>query len=278
MTSEALASVLPLITAGDLIVGQVLTCPLSGKTAMVVAGGLQVAGTITTDPTVAMQHVTGVVTPRDNGWIFWKLNDPDRGFNKPLEHVRVAWHSRQLPTTVRTSATHPLRINTFTIPWGTGKVGLTFCPGKKGDAIYGGAWNRDLEQDLAVIRAWGADAVVTLLEEHEFVLLGVPDLPEVMTKQPFQWFCLPIRDSDIPDERFEIAWPEVFRKVENILKMGGGVVIHCRGGLGRSGLVAARLLVEEGMTPDEAILLVRRVRPGAIETWEQESYVRELLS
>lgn len=276
MTNETRDSVLPLITAGDLIVGQVLTCPLSGKTATVIADGLQVAGTITTDPTVAMQHVTGVVTPHDNGWIFWKLNDPFRGFIKPLEHVRVAWQSRQLPSTVRTSDTHPLRINTLTIPGGAGKVGLTFCPGKKGDAIYGGAWNRDLEKDLAVIRAWGADAVVTLLEEHEFALLGVPEFPEVMCKQSFQWFCLHIRDSDIPDERFEIAWPRVLKELENILKAGGGVVIHCRGGLGRTGLVAARLLVEEGMPPDEAIALVRRVRPGSIETWEQESYIREL--
>lgn len=126
------------------------------------------------------------------------------------------------------------------------------------------------------IRAWGADAVVTLLEEHEFALLGVPEFPEVMCKQSFQWFCLHIRDSDIPDERFEIAWPRVLKELENILKAGGGVVMHCRGGLGRTGLVAARLLVEEGMPPDEAIALVRRVRPGSIETWEQESYIREL--
>ena len=46
--------------------------------------------------------------------------------------------------------------------------------------------------------------------------------------------------------------------------LGGKVLIHCRGGLGRAGLVAALLLVEEGVSPPEAIRRVRAARPGAI--------------
>lgn len=49
--------------------------------------------------------------------------------------------------------------------------------------------------------------------------------------------------------------------------------MHCRAGLGRTGTVAARLLVEHGARPADAIALVRTVRPGSIETVEQESYV-----
>ena len=52
------------------------------------------------------------------------------------------------------------------------------------------------------------------------------------------------------------------------------MVIHYRGGLGRTGTVAARLLVEFGMGPEEAIAAVRKARPGAIENAEQEDYVR----
>src|SRR6266516_3803783 len=58
------------------------------------------------------------------------------------------------------------------------------------------------------------------------------------------------------------------------LRSGFDVLVHCRGGLGRGGLIAARLLVELGSKPENAIGQVRRARPGAIETLEQEDYVR----
>jgi ADP-ribosyl-[dinitrogen reductase] hydrolase len=51
-------------------------------------------------------------------------------------------------------------------------------------------------------------------------------------------------------------------------------VVHCRGGLGRAGTVAACLLIEFGTSPAEAITLVQTQRPGAIETMAQENYVR----
>jgi ADP-ribosyl-[dinitrogen reductase] hydrolase len=58
-----------------------------------------------------------------------------------------------------------------------------------------------------------------------------------------------------------------------MLQHGGRVVVHCRGGLGRAGTVAARMLVELGSTPQEAIRRVRASRRGAIETPAQEAYV-----
>ena len=54
------------------------------------------------------------------------------------------------------------------------------------------------------------------------------------------------------------------------------VLIHCRGGLGRAGTIAARLLIELGTEPGEAIANVRAVRPGAIETDDQEEFVRNI--
>lgn len=128
--------------------------------------------------------------------------------------------------------------------------------------------------DLAVINDWGAAAVVTAMEDHEFDLLGIPQFPSVMGSQPFKWFHLLIRDSDVPDQRFETAWPSVQRVLIETLKEGRDIVVHCRGGLGRTGVVVAKLLVEIGVSPDQAIIMVRSARPGAIETWAQEQYVR----
>ncbi len=72
-------------------------------------------------------------------------------------------HQRMTP---RTSQTDPLQIATVEV--GEGAVGLTLCPGKKGDSLFGRPWQRDLVTDVEAIRSWGARVVVTLIEEHEF--------------------------------------------------------------------------------------------------------------
>lgn len=273
VTNDGIAA---LIQDGYLKLGQELTCPVPGVVATVAADGLRVKGAAAMDPTDAMRYVLDEKTDHDNGWIFWRLYDSKRGFDKPLEHLRVQWLSSQKSSEVRNSVTHPLRINSLSIAEMPGKIGMTFCPGKKGDAIYGGAWDRSLDIDLDVINDWGAAAVVTVMEDREFDLLGIPQFPSLMRSQPFKWFHLQIRDSDVPDQRFEAAWPSVQRVLIETLREGRDIVVHCRGGLGRTGVVAARLLVEIGLSPDQAILMVRSARPGAIETWAQEQYVRAL--
>lgn len=57
---------------------------------------------------------------------------------------------------------------------------------------------------------------------------------------------------------------------------GERLLVHCKGGLGRTGVVAAMLLVGRGVDVEEAIGAVRAARPGAIENEAQENYVRGL--
>jgi ADP-ribosyl-[dinitrogen reductase] hydrolase len=75
---------------------------------------------------------------------------------------------------------------------------------------------------------------------------------------------------------FEARWQTAGADLRWILRRGGSVLAHCRGGLGRAGTIAARLLVEFGTEPEAAIKAVRDARsPDAIETAEQEAYVRQ---
>lgn len=173
---------------------------------------------------------------------------------------------------IRTSLSHPLRIDA--LPIAAGVLGLTFCPGKQGDSLTGGRWLRDLDTDLGAMRAWGAELVVTLMEQHEFELLRVQDLPERVRSNGMEWSHLPIRDVDVPAAPFDAAWDAVRSDILVRLAAGGRVVLHCRGGLGRTGIVAALLLMEGRMDANGAILKVRSVRQGAIETESQERYVR----
>ena len=88
------------------------------------------------------------------------------------------------------------------------------------------------------------------------------------------WAHLPIRDVDVPAVPFLSGWPAVRADLLGRLDAGGRVVVHCRGGLGRAGLVAALLLIENGPPAEAAIRTVRAARPGTIETAAQERYVR----
>lgn len=75
----------------------------------------------------------------------------------------------------RTSITHPLEIAQISVGDSLGRVGLTFCPGKHQESAMSGPWSRDLDLDLDfdAIEAWGAAAVLTLVEDHELEQLGV---------------------------------------------------------------------------------------------------------
>jgi ADP-ribosyl-[dinitrogen reductase] hydrolase len=180
---------------------------------------------------------------------------------------------------MRTSVSHPLRIAAVVSGIsGLGRVGLTLCPGKydpDGGRYEPRAigWNRDLARDLDTIRDWGAAAVVTLLEPWELTSLRVERLGEEVLRRNMLWFHIRIVDGSIPDEEFERQWDLDGEKLRSILRRGSDVLVHCRGGLGRAGTVAARLLIELGLEPETAMTSVRAVRPGAIENDEQEMYV-----
>ncbi|NCP15264.1 MAG: hypothetical protein GW858_14075 [Sphingomonadales bacterium] len=174
----------------------------------------------------------------------------------------------------RTSTTHPLQIAEIFPAAGYGSIGLTLCPGKWQPLAESGTWERDMVADVQAIRAWGAQAVVTLIEAEEAEELRVSGLGDEVRRQHMAWFHVPIRDVSVPGADFERAWKTAGARLRAILRDGFKVLVHCKGGLGRAGTVTARLMIELGMEPDRAIQAVRLARPGAIETREQEAYVR----
>ena len=172
----------------------------------------------------------------------------------------------------RTSDTHPLQIASVETP-GNGMIGMTFCPGKHDPMARTGPWARDSQMDIVAIADWGAVALVTLMESHELDMLGVSGLGDMAVSQGLDWYHLPIRDVSVPSAVFEAQWVEAGETLRTRLLGGQAVVVHCRGGLGRTGIVAARLLIELGEKPIMALQRVRAARPGAVETVEQEEYV-----
>lgn len=179
-------------------------------------------------------------------------------------------------TEVRTSQTHPLKIATLFIGKRGGAVGVTFAPGKHQEVAMTGTWTRDLMTDLQAIRAWGASDLITLLESYEFEELKITQLATTAHSVGIRWHGLPITDGAAPDARFLAPWKHLSPILIQGLIEGRKLVVHCKGGLGRAGTVACLLLMDSGTVgdADHAMAAVRAVRPGAIETPEQEAFLR----
>lgn len=152
-----------------------------------------------------------------------------------------------------------------------GRLGLTRAPGRW-------AAGRDpdsdvrLREDLAAIAgAHGAQVLVTLLEQKEIAVLG--DLGGEARRAGLEWIHFPIPDMWVPADGD--AAHELVAGILRALERGENVVVHCWGGLGRAGTIAAACLAAHGCSPAQAIAVVRASREGAVQTAGQELFVKD---
>lgn len=178
---------------------------------------------------------------------------------------------------MRTSSSHPLVIAELPIAakGGGGGLGVTFAPGKYQEIAMTGAWARALDADISAIQRWGAKHLVSLLEPWEFKELRIEILPQVAAARGISWHGLPITDGAAPDGRLLQRWPQLGLELVDDLLSGQRAVVHCKGGLGRAGMVASMLLLQAGknLTAPDVIRMVRSVRAGAVETTAQEKFL-----
>lgn len=169
----------------------------------------------------------------------------------------------------------PLIIDTIAVPGISGAIGISSCPGMKTLSTVD-VYEERMSSDLESIRKWGASVVLTLVELRELALLGVSDLPDRALSMSLLWLHLPIRNMGLPDEMFEESWRWIGPRLQMLLRDGQRILIHCREGVGRSGIVAARLLIESGIDHTSAMKAVRKARPGSLILNSHEEYCRSL--
>ena len=152
-----------------------------------------------------------------------------------------------------------------------GRLGLTVAPGRWRPGLDH-ASDTLVRDDLLHLRDFhGAKVLVTLLESFEMRKLSIPDLLPIAKKLRLRSLWFPIPDVSVPSDMD--ATVSLVEAIVGHMGRGETVVVHCRGGLGRSGTIAACCLVARGRDPLEAIELVRAARPGAVEVRDQENFV-----
>ena len=145
------------------------------------------------------------------------------------------------------------------IPVGGGILTTSSLPGRHG--VY--------EADMDHVRNFQPALAISLTTMAEMVAAGAENLGADLQESGTRWEHLPVLDYGTPDDVFMREWPRVSQAARQALTGKGRVLVHCKGGCGRSGMVALRLMIEFGMAPDEALAQLRAIHPKAVETDEQ---------
>jgi len=146
-------------------------------------------------------------------------------------------------------------------PW-PGKLAMSARP-------RGGDW---LEDDLGGWHDEGVDVVVSLLTPGEVAELDLQSEAKLVEKRKMKFVSFPIPDRQVPASRSALA--ATLEKVNADLASGKNVLVHCRQGIGRSGMVAACLLVTRGRNSSEAVDQLSALRGVPVpETTEQRNWI-----
>ena len=147
-------------------------------------------------------------------------------------------------------------------------LGVSQFPGKNLQNIF------DLSsflKDLQIIKKQKVKIVVSLLPDNEKNKLGLDDF--IWSKEEVEYIQFPIGDFSVPPKKKFNELKKLISFIKQNLMLSKHVLIHCNGGKGRSGMIAA--LVLKAMKEKDPIKKVREKVIGAIETEEQEIFVKD---
>ncbi len=132
-----------------------------------------------------------------------------------------------------------------------------------------------LEDEIRGLQMRGVKAVVSLLEHAEVEELGLSDEEAWCRRVGIEYINFPIEDNNIP--RKDEAFIELLDTLNEKLRKGEKVAIHCRMGIGRASLVVAGMLLREGMSAEEAFSFISREREVEVpDTDEQVEWMEKM--
>ncbi len=129
-----------------------------------------------------------------------------------------------------------------------------------------------LDAVFAGLVGLGVGQVISLLEPSEAHALGLDGEREAVRAHGMRFESFPIHDMGVPPSvgEFTIATRRVCRQVAG----GINTAVHCRAGVGRSGLFAAGVLLHAGYNVDDAFATIGRIRGVNVpETRQQRAWL-----
>ena len=131
---------------------------------------------------------------------------------------------------------------------------------------------RPLDEWLAGAEARQTDLIVNLAEEEELANISPEYLAYMGVNGGIEITTFPIPDYSVPVDM--VSFHELIAEVTQRLWSGECVIVHCRAGIGRSGLFAASLLTSLNISFSEVLQRVQSAG-GKFETEAQRLFLQE---
>jgi protein-tyrosine phosphatase len=129
---------------------------------------------------------------------------------------------------------------------------------------------------MAACKKAGVNVILSLLTAPEIADLELQAEPEYCQELGIEYLSHPVRDMHVPESPPEAL--ALIGTLEDRLNQGNNVVIHCWGGIGRSSVVAACLLICHAMTLEAAFDLISSIRGHVVpENHRQREWVEKLV-
>lgn len=160
---------------------------------------------------------------------------------------------------------HPFDI--FATTAFTGRLLFTACPATKGTSLVAA---------VSTLKQAGASGIITLMADAELADNGAADLGQVCQEIGLQWYQLPIADDVAPTADFQHAWQQHYTEIMLRLQAGDTLAIHCKGGSGRTGLIAAQIMLSAGAELPATIHAIQAIRPRALQQPAHIAYLQQI--
>lgn len=132
-----------------------------------------------------------------------------------------------------------------------------------------GEW---IEDEFAGIAAFGISRVVSLLEPDEAEELGLSEEESLCERNGMEFLSCPIPDRGLPGSVTDFA--RFTHMLYETIGRGTNTVIHCRAGIGRTGMVAAGVLLHAAFEPEAAFEHIAKARGMYVpDTQEQRDWL-----
>ena len=125
------------------------------------------------------------------------------------------------------------------------------------------------DRELEDLNHGGFRTIISLLDENEED--PYYDIKK-MEEMGFNRYSIPIGDFTAPT----LADFKKFLDIVSDSLKQSKILVHCLGGTGRTGTMAAAYWIKKGLSAKKAIAKVRKSRVGAIENPEQEEALHRL--
>jgi protein-tyrosine phosphatase len=129
-----------------------------------------------------------------------------------------------------------------------------------------------LADDIRLLKTAGVNIIVSALTTPETEELGLEQEAPCCRDEGILFLAFPIEDRSVPTSPHDFnALVEI---VNEHLASGKTVAVHCRAGIGRSSLIAACLLLRNGVSVDSAFRAIETSRGCPVpDTPEQRRWV-----